>query len=309
MSLIIKKKQIETIFIGGGTPSCIDASEYQDIMDIVKEYVDCKIEITIEANPNSATYEWLEQIYDIGINRVSFGVQSFNNEKLNFLGRNHNKKQAIDAINNANKIGFRNINMDIIYDTKLDNKSLIDDDIHIISTLPINHISAYSLTLEEGTKFYNKSSVKVENIDLANYLFTKLDTLNFKQYEISNFAKNDDARSKHNLGYWQYKEYLGIGCGAVGCIDNKRLYGIKDVQQYINSPLEYEDTEILSVDDILFEKLLLGFRSVSGVDIDILNEEQKKNVVKLQDENKVTISDNIIYNNNYMLADELALYI
>ncbi len=302
-------KIVETIFIGGGTPSCIDALEYKDVIEIVKPYMAENIEITIEANPNSATFEWLSKVYEVGINRVSFGVQSFDDEKLKFLGRNHNKLQAIDAINNAFKIGFKNINMDIIYDTSLDTKELLDSDLTIIKDLPINHVSAYSLTLEEGTKFYNKSSVKIENENLANYLFQSLQAQGFSQYEISNFALNDDARSKHNLGYWEYKEYLGIGCGAVGCIENKRYYGIKDVQKYINTPLEYEEIESLSSDDIVLEKILLGFRSVVGVPVNILNEEQKVHLKQMQDDNKITIKDNKIFNNNYMLADELALYI
>ncbi len=300
---------IETIFIGGGTPSCVDALEYKDVIDIVKPYIDESIEITIEANPNSATKEWLQTIYDIGINRISFGVQSFDDEKLKFLGRNHNKTQAIDAIKNAFMVGFKNINMDIIYDTSLDTKELLDSDLNIIKTLPINHISAYSLTLEEGTKFYNKSSVKIENQKLANYLFKELENFGFSQYEISNFALSDNAQSKHNLGYWEYKEYLGIGCGAVGCIDNKRFYGIKDVQQYISRPLEYEEIESLTLDDIVLEKILLGFRSIVGVPINILNENQKIKLKILLDDNKVLLKKDKIYNNNFMLADELALYL
>jgi len=304
-----QNKIVETIFIGGGTPSCVDALEYKEVIEIIKPYMAKNIEITIEANPNSATFEWLNKIYEIGINRVSFGVQSFDDEKLNFLGRNHNKKQAIEAINNASKIGFKNINMDIIYDTSLDTKELLDNDLSIIKSLPINHISAYSLTLEEGTKFYNKSSVKIENENLANYLFKRLGEFGFSQYEISNFALNNDARSKHNLGYWEYKEYLGIGCGAVGCINNKRFYGIKDVQQYINTPLEYEEIEPLSSDDIVLEKILLGFRSEVGVPINILSKKQKVKLQQLIDDNKVILKDDKIYNNDYMLADELALYL
>ena len=302
-------KIVETIFIGGGTPSCIDALEYKEVIEIIKPYMAKDIEITIEANPNSATFEWLSKIYEVGINRVSFGVQSFDDEKLKFLGRNHNKLEAINAINNASEIGFKNINMDIIYDTSLDTKELLDSDLSVIKSLPINHISAYSLTLEEGTKFYNKSSVKIENEFLANYLFEQLKGFGFSQYEISNFALNSDARSKHNLGYWEYKEYLGIGCGAVGCIENKRYYGIKDVQKYINTPLEYEEIESLSTDDIVLEKLLLGFRSVVGVSVDILSVEQKVKLQELIDDKKVILKDNKIYNNNYMLSDELALYL
>jgi len=307
--LELQNKKVETIFIGGGTPSTIEAKEYKGILEIIKPYLEKNAEITIEANPNSAIEDWLKEIYEIGINRISFGVQSFDDEKLNFLGRNHNKIQAIEAINNAKKVGFVNINCDIIYDTTLDTKELLDSDLSIIKTLPINHISAYSLTIEEGTKFFNKSNVQVENEDLAYYLFDQLSQLGFKQYEISNFALNDDARSKHNIGYWQYKEYLGIGSGAVGCINNQRLYTQKDVLQYIHDPLQYDDIEELSENDVLTEKVLLGFRSVVGVEMDLFNEEQLSKVNELLNTDKVIKKENKIYSNEYMLADELSLYL
>lgn len=304
-----QNKQIETIFIGGGTPSTINPQEYKDIYEIVQPYIIKNCEITIEANPNSATHSWLEGIYNIGINRISFGVQSFNDEKLQFLGRNHNKNQAIKAINNAKEVGFKHINCDIIYDTQLDTKELLENDLSIVKSLPIDHISAYSLTIEEGTKFFNKSNVQVENLDLAQYLFDQLANLGFKQYEISNFAKNSEAKSKHNLGYWQYKEYLGIGSGAVGCVNAKRLYTQKDVLKYIENPLKYEEIELLSQEEITIEKILLGFRSVVGVEIAVLTEKQKEKLSDLLDENKLTQKENRVYSNNFMLADELALYL
>ncbi len=302
-------KKIETIFIGGGTPSTIKAGKYKKVMDIVKPYIIENCEITIEANPNSATKRWLEEIYSIGINRISFGVQSFDDKKLKFLGRNHNKNQAIEAINNAKDVGFENINCDIIYDTTHDNKELLENDISIIKNLPINHISAYSLTIEEGTKFFNKNNVQFENEKLARFLFDEFNKLGFHQYEISNFALNENARSKHNLGYWQYKEYLGVGSGAVGRIGNKRYYGKKDVLEYIKNPLDYEEIEALSKSDILIEKVLLGFRSIVGVDINELDSRIDEKIKILIDTKKIEKKENMIYAKDFMLADELSLYL
>ena len=307
--LVKNNKKIETIFIGGGTPSTIKAEKYKEVISIVKPYLIDDAEITIEANPNSASKEWLKEIFEIGINRVSFGVQSFDDKKLKFLGRNHNHSQAIEAINTAQEVGFENINCDIIYDTEHDTKELLENDLSFIKKLPINHISAYSLTIEEGTKFFNKSSVQVENEELARFLFNKFSNLGFSQYEISNFALNENARSKHNLGYWQHKEYLGVGCGAVGCINNKRLYSQKDVQEYIQNPLEYEDVEELSSNDVLIEKVLLGFRSIVGVNTDELNNNSNEKVKVLLESNKIKQKDNMIYSNDFMLADELSLYL
>jgi len=302
-------KKIETIFIGGGTPSTIKASKYKEVMKIVQPYLIDDAEITIEANPNSASKEWLKEVHEIGINRVSFGVQSFDDKKLKFLGRNHNKSQAIEAINHAKEVGFENINCDIIYDTQLDNKELLENDLSIIKNLPVNHISAYSLIIEEGTKFFEKKNVQFENEELARFLFEQFSKLGFSQYEISNFAKGENARSKHNLGYWQYKEYLGIGSGAVGCINNERLYTQKDVHKYIKNPLEYVEIEKLSDEDILVERILLGFRSIVGVDINKLDKNVNQKIKILIDENKINHKDNMIYAKDFMLADELALYL
>lgn len=301
--------KIETIFIGGGTPSTIDADEYQKILEIIEPYFkDKNIEITIEANPNSASDVWLKKIFNNGINRISFGVQSFNDEKLRFLGRNHNKNQAIKAINNAKEAGFLHINSDIIYDTKLDTKELLESDLQIIGNLPVDHISAYSLTIEEGTKFYTQKNVQVEDEKRARGFFQFLNKLGFTQYEISNFAKSDDAKSKHNLGYWKYKEYLGIGAGAVGYVDQQRYYPFRDVFQYIKTPIEYENIEKISKEDKKLEKLFLGLRSEIGVDIALLDKNNSLKLKELEDAGKIVIKNNRFYNQDFLLADELALF-
>ena len=305
----IDKDIIETVFIGGGTPSCLSIEQYKKIFNTINPYLINTKEITSEANPNSATTKWLQGMYDLGVNRISFGVQSFNDKKLEFLNRNHTSTMAFDSIVNAKAIGFEHINCDIIYDTTLDTKELLYNDIETIKKLPIDHISAYSLTLEEGTKFYNKSNVQVENIKLANYLFDSLTTQGFTQYEISNFALNNDAKSKHNLGYWNYTQYIGCGAGAVGCINNQRLYTHKDIQKYINSPTSYASTEDLTLEDIKTEKILLGLRCEVGISKDILNDKELKQIDYLEQTNKIIFKDNTYYSTDFMLADELALYI
>ncbi|MEA1914429.1 MAG: radical SAM family heme chaperone HemW [Campylobacterota bacterium] len=299
---------VETIFIGGGTPSTVKVEEYQEIFKILTPYISNTKEITIEANPNSANKEWLRGIFDLGVNRISFGVQSFDDEKLKFLNRAHNTNMAISAIQYAHCIGFNHINCDIIYGTALDTQELLDNDLEHIKNLPIDHVSAYDLTIEEGTLFYNKPEVKKESVSLAVELFEKLKIQGFKQYEISNFAKNDEAQSKHNLGYWAHKPYLGIGTGAVGCINNIRLYPSKNIEQYIVDPLDYEQ-EILSKEDVRIEKILLGLRSIIGVDLKLLSSDEMKYISLLKEDNKIIVDDEILYNNDYLLADEIALFI
>jgi len=302
--------KLESVFIGGGTPSTVAAEQYAYILDIIRPYfIDEKIEITIEANPNSASDVWLKKIYNLGINRISFGVQSFNDEKLRFLGRNHNKEQALRAINSAKEVGFLHINSDIIYDTSLDTKTLLQNDLQIISNLPVDHISAYSLTIEEGTKFFKQNGVRAENEEMAREFFISLKDLGFSQYEISNFAKNDTAKSKHNLGYWKYKEYLGVGAGAVGYVDQKRLYPPKDIFKYISDPFSYEKIEEIDKEDQKLEKLFLGLRSEVGVGIELLNKNGKERLEELQRSKKITIKNDMFYNNDFLLADELALFL
>jgi len=295
---------IKTVFIGGGTPSSIEAKYYQPIFKLLHKF-SCK-EITIEANPNSATYNWQKAMFDYGVDRISFGVQSFDEKKLKFLGRSHNKTQAIKAINIANQIGFKKINCDIIYDTILDNKTLIQNDLDIIKTLPINHISCYSLSIEKNSLFYNKAYNKKENLQLTYYLFDTLSQMGFKQYEISNFAKQG-YESLHNIGYWQLNNYLGIGAGAVGFINNFRYYPKTDINSYIANPTNYA-IEQLTSNDIKLEKIFLGFRSKVGVKLDIFNHQELQKIDILVKENKIYIKNNIAYNKNYLLADEISLF-
>ena len=299
--------RISTIFIGGGTPSVLEPKFYCEILEIVSKYLINKPQITIEANPNSATKKWLDGISHSLINRISFGVQSFDNEKLKFLGRNHTKKQAINSIKYAYQIGFENINIDIIYDTKLDTKELLQNDLNIIKDLNINHISTYSLTIEENTKFSFYPEAKKENLRLTKFLFQNLAELGFKQYEISNFAKTNSAKSYHNLGYWNYQEYSGIGSGAVGFINNTRYYPNKNIIEYIKNPLQYK-IEKLTNQDMIFEKIFLGLRSQVGVDIDLLCNKTTQ-INQLITENKVKQINNKIYCTDYLLADEIALYL
>ncbi len=301
--------KLETVFIGGGTPSTIKVEEYIEVFEILENFIDKNTEITTECNPNSATIKWLQGMKDLGVNRISFGIQSFDDKKLNFLNRAHNSKGAIKAIQNAKCIGFNSINCDIIYGVEGDNFESIKNDFDTLKSLEIQHISAYSLTLEEGTKFFNKSEVKIDDEELSYKFFKYLKELGFNQYEISNFALNDKYESKHNYGYWQHKNYLGVGAGAVGFIKNKRFYTKKGLEEYIQNPIEYEDIEELNEEDIIVEKVLLGLRCKNGFDSTIINKIQNTKVDELVSLKKLTKKENKIYNNNYLLADELALYI
>ncbi|MCF6340497.1 MAG: radical SAM family heme chaperone HemW [Sulfurimonas sp.] len=300
-----KHNSIESVFIGGGTPSTVEPELYEPLFNILKPYFMSNIEITSEANPNSATKEWLEGMYKLGANRISFGVQSFNKNKLKILNRAHTDEQAKSAVLNAEKIGFKNLSLDLIYATFGDTKELLQHDIKTALSLPINHLSAYALTIEKGTPFESKPHMSKETLKLTSWLFDEIISNGFKQYEISNFGT---YQSKHNLGYWKYKDYIGLGSGAVGKLKYERFYPTVIVENYIKNPLDIK-VEILSDEDKKIEHIFLGLRSCIGVSEDILNTQELKNANLLVKEKKLYFKNTIFYNHDYLLADEIALFI
>jgi len=301
----VTKGSIETLFIGGGTPSCVKAEEFQPFFDLIKPFLQKNAEITTEANPNSATYEWLEGMYHLGVNRVSFGVQSFNQEKLKRLNRNHAPDDALNAIQNAHKIGFKNLSLDLIYGNEGDSNTLLSYDLDTAFSLPINHISAYSLTIEEGTQFFNTPEVAKDDEEKAFWFVKEIQKRGLAQYEISNFGT---YQSQHNKGYWQYKDYMGIGSGAVGFLKDTRFYTQNDVHAYIENPNTITE-EALTGEDIKNEKVLLGLRSNIGFSEQILTNDERIRAHHLVEAEKMSYHDRTFFNTNFFLADELALYI
>jgi oxygen-independent coproporphyrinogen-3 oxidase len=301
----VQPDSIETIFIGGGTPSTIDPALYEPVFKTIAPYLKKGAEITSEANPNSATQSWLEEMKALGVNRISFGVQSFNNEKLKMLGRAHHRDDAIRAITEASEAGFEHISLDLIYATASDTQEILEQDLQKAFSLPIDHLSAYALTIEEGTVFEKRPEVAKEKLELTTSFFTAIKERGFKQYEISNFGT---YRSKHNLGYWKYKPYLGIGAGAVGCINEIREYPHKNIEAYIADPL-YITSEALTQEEIKSERIFLGLRSIVGVDAALLNTKELQRAQLLVDETKLTCKNGVFYNTDYLLSDEIALFI
>lgn len=301
----IQNKSISTMFIGGGTPSTVSAEAYASLFKKIKPYLKDNAEITSEANPNSATYEWLEGMFELGVNRISFGVQSFNDKKLKTLNRAHSSEDAIRALNDAKKVGFKNLSLDIIYATLGDTKELLEDDLKTAFSLPINHLSAYALTIEDGTAFESKPHMAKEKLSLTSHIFNKIEEHGFKQYEISNFGS---YQSKHNLGYWTYDDYIGLGSGAVGKLKNERFYPSEDLELYIKDPTR-QTIETLESEDIRIEKIFLGLRSCVGINKQILNKKELSNAEILLEENKLYLENGIFYNYDYLLADEIALFI
>ncbi|MEA1879595.1 MAG: radical SAM family heme chaperone HemW [Campylobacterota bacterium] len=299
------KNSIQTLFIGGGTPSTVDPKFYAPLFSLLKPYLTKDAEITTEANPNSATKAWLSGMQALGVNRVSFGVQSFHKDKLTALNRAHNPQQAKDAILYAKELGIEHISLDLIYNYQGDTKTLLLNDIETAFSLPIDHISAYELTIEDGTKFSNTPEVRQEDENLAFFVSSEIEKRGFKSYEISNFGT---YQSRHNKGYWELKNYIGAGAGAVGFLKDKRFYPHTNIDAYINNPLEIRQEE-LTQQELLTEKIFLGLRSSMGIEKNALSSSMQKNAAYLCQEKKLNCNTTHYYNENFFLSDELALYI
>jgi oxygen-independent coproporphyrinogen-3 oxidase len=300
----IKKGTIETLFIGGGTPSTISEKLYKNIFRELKYYLMDGAEITIEANPNSASKVWLESVREIGINRLSLGVQSFKDKKLNSLGRTHSAKMAMDAVKNSKAVGFSNISIDLIYNHIDDTETLIRRDIDTALKLGVSHISAYELTLEKKTPFANRFDVIKGGEEIGKFISSYIESQGLKRYEVSNYGRV----SMHNLGYWQLKNYVGLGAGAVGFLKNIRIYPQKSIENYIKKP-NLTSIEKLSDNDLVTERIFLGLRSDVGVDMTFLSKMVKERIALLVKEGKLRVEGSRVFNLNYFIADEIALFL
>jgi len=296
---------IETLFIGGGTPSTVAPELYAPLFALIRPYMVENAEITTEANPNSATYTWLKGMKDLGVNRVSFGVQSFHTSKLKALNRAHNPQQAIQSIKDAKKLGFAHLSLDLIYNYQGDTKSLLLKDIEKAFSLPIDHISAYELTIEDGTQFSSTPEVRQEDESLAFFVHKEIEKRGFPSYEISNYGT---YQSQHNQGYWKTKDYIGVGAGAVGFLKDRRFYPTTSIETYIENPLDISQ-EKLSKQDLLTEKIFLGLRSNIGIEKSILPVSIQQRADFLCKEQKLYANHTHYYSNNFFLADTLALYL
>lgn len=279
---IIKDKIIDTIYFGGGTPSLMSEKLLSNIINKINSLykINKSCEISLESNPNSINYEKLKNFKDIGINRLSIGVQSLNDLDLKFLGRIHNKNEAIEAINNAQKIFNDKYSIDLIYGRPNQNLKEWKDELNKAIQLSPFHISLYQLIIEKGTPFY-RNKIQTPNEDIATKLYEETNNIleknNIFQYEISNYAKNG-YECKHNLVYWNNGEWIGIGAGAHGRINiNQKRYSIQNLKKPLNwldKTLKNKNgisiKKLLSKQEIIEEYLIMGLRVKDGIKIENL---------------------------------------
>ncbi len=276
-----KNKPQKTIYFGGGTPSLL---EIKDIEKIISNFnFNSKTEITIEINPHKISKEKLKTYKTLGINRISVGIQSFDDKILKTIGRNHTAKEALEVINNINNIGFDNFSIDLIYG--LPNQNLTDWINTLNEAIKLNpaHISLYGLKIEKGSYFYKFPPNNLPNEEIQAKMYEiAIDKLKekFIHYEFSNFAKNENYFSKHNSAYWQCKNYYGFGLSASGYIENKRYTNTFNFREYIKNPLN-KNYEILSKENKIEEEIFLGLRLIEGIDFDEINNKYNINVYQI----------------------------
>ena len=271
-------KAIDTIYFGGGTPTELSIQQLQMILDKIKNTFtitdDCHM--TIESNPGEVNLHYLTKLVKLGFNRISFGVQTFDDKLLTMLHRSHNGEQAKQAVYDAKEAGFTDINIDLIYGLPRQTLENIQYNLDIVKDLPINHISTYGLQVEVGTYLYhlvqkNLISIPSETIDESMYdtMMEGLKDLGFERYEISNFAKAN-SYSRHNLKYWHYIDYLGFGAGAHSFYDGVRRSNNRNVMPYIESVDRYImptiDTETITLERAQEDFCFLALRTKWGLD-------------------------------------------
>ena len=269
--------KITSIFVGGGTPSILTSDEIREVFISIKEMfdIDENAEITIECNPGTLTLEKLKTMKEIGINRLSIGLQAIQEKHLNFIGRIHTYEEFEKNYKDALSVGFKNINIDLMY--SLPNQTLCDwkETLEKVVHLNPTHISAYSLILEEGTELYNmyesnKFELIDENVDIEMYEYTinYLKSKGYNQYEISNYSK-EGYNCEHNILYWECEHYIGIGAGASGYINENRYNNVESLEDYHLSLVKREkpiqENEILSEKDMIEEKIFMGLRMNKGI--------------------------------------------
>lgn len=287
---------VQSVYIGGGTPTSLNNSQLERLLKMVKKYVTEGISFTIEANVLHLDEEKIQLLSKYHVSRVSLGIQSFNSRIQKTINRHHTFEQVKMVIELLNKYGINDVNGDLIYGFNEQTEEDLLEDLKLFTSLPLTHISTYALMINEHTVLGNLNYQEVDQSIYRKYydlIVSYLENAGFKRYEVSNFSK-DNYQSKHNLLYWNNKEYYGVGVGASGYINNVRYDNTKSLNQYQKGKIRMNE-ENLSDNDREFYHIMLGLRLERGIDIDEFNKLYKTNLLdKYSDKLKPLISDNLI---------------
>ena len=320
---IYKGEVLETVYIGGGTPSSLNNKQLERLFEILSIFnKSTNIEFTIESNFENITEEKLKIYKKHGINRLSFGLESINENNLSFLNREITKEKVNNTINSCRKLGFNNINIDLIYALPVEDIEILKKDLEYLFSLNIEHISTYSLIIENHTvlKINNIENISEElDYEMYKLICKEMKNNNYEHYEISNFSKVG-YNSKHNLCYWDNANYYGFGLGASSYIDNKRITNTRSMNKYLNGNYILETIE-LSNDDLIEYEIMLNLRKAEGISLeDFKNKYQKelkelinidellKEEFLLEENNKIRIPEDKWYLSNQIILKILEGY-
>lgn len=283
-----KIEQLRTLYIGGGTPTAISAEQLDYLLSHLTKNLDLSQleEFTIEANPGDLTPDKIAVLEKSAVNRISLGVQTFNDKHLKRIGRSHNEAQIYESIDSLKGAGFDNISIDLIYALPGQTMADVKENVAKAIALDIPHLSLYSLILEHHTVFMNKMrrgklNLPTEDLeaDMFDYIIAKLESHGFEHYEISNFTK-PGRESRHNLMYWDNAEYYGVGAGASGYIDGVRYRNRGPIQHYLKGVAQGNprlEEEVLTKQEMMEEEFFLGLRKKEGVSISRFEEKFAEN--------------------------------
>ncbi|KEK26247.1 radical SAM family heme chaperone HemW [Bacillus gaemokensis] len=271
-------ENMKTIFVGGGTPTALNMEQTKELLAIINRRLrpfapNC--ELTFEANPGDLPKEKLNLLLEGGVNRISFGVQTFRDELLEKIGRKHTREDAFVAIREAQEVGLTNINVDLIYALPGQTIEDVKETLDIAFTLGVQHFSAYSLIVEPKTVFYNlmnKGKLRLPGEDheakMYEMVMDEMEKHGYHQYEISNFSK-EGYESRHNLTYWNNEQYYGFGAGAHSYVNGERIQNVGPLKQYFSKIDEtgfpYLDVHEVTIKERMEEELFLGLRKTNGV--------------------------------------------
>ena len=302
----------DTVYLGGGTPSLLSPQQLETILKTVGKFyrIDPHSEFTIEVNPGDVSLEYFRTLRLLGINRLNIGIQSFDDNILKFLGRRHNSAEAIAAINDSRKAGFDNIGIDLIYGVHGQNISLWKKTLQKALSHTPEHISCYQLSLETGTPLHKEYALQdislpaeKEQLTFFQVTASELEKAGYIHYEVSNFARQESLKSKHNMKYWQHVPYLGLGPAAHSFLSNKRWWNTSAVKMYLNEiaqgKMPSENSETLSLEQLQLEDLFLGLRTSTGIDLKLYKTRYGTDLL----EDKKTIIDALIKNKLMELKD------
>ncbi len=303
-----KNEVIETLYIGGGTPSILNIDELKRLFKIIKSFnLSKNIEFTFECNIDIEE-EKLKLLYKNRVNRLSFGIQTFNKKHLKFLNRNHTKEEVFEKVKEAKNIGFNNINIDLIYAIPGETIKDLENDLNLFLSLNIEHISCYSLIIEKNTILYNKNIKNIDqDLDYKMYELINKKLEKYNHYEISNYSIKG-YESKHNLTYWNNLEYYGFGLSSSGYIDNIRYDNTRSINDYVNGKYVL-DSHKLDINETIENEFILGFRKIKGINKKDFYNKYKLNVNDNVNIKKLIKNNKLIDENEYIFVNPKFIYV